>query len=152
MSDEKKLEDDVREFLNTKKDFGLEPSDTVLTDEQKKLSILSMALNATLVQFVLEGLFLPEQQLHFMGHLQDFANRLYNGESIKLPQTSQTLQINSKAGTLFYNATNIAFTSGSENFAAIKRAMQEVQQQQQDNNPLGQTEQINNDTAKPTLH
>lgn len=124
-----KLEKDTGDFIQNKFDFGLKPADYPLSDEQKKISVLAMAMNAAVVQFIFEGLISTEHQLHFMGHLQDYANRLYNGESVKMPYTSQTLQINSKAGNLFYEAAEIAFKQGSDNFKKINEEARKLQAQ-----------------------
>lgn len=137
-------EKELENFVKNVTDFGTTPSDVELTPEQKKLSTISMAVQATIVQFINEGLIPIDQQLHFMGHLQDFANRIYNGESIKLPNTQQTLQINSKAGTLFHAVTENALVNGSANFSELKRVSQEYAQLQEQ----GQTEQ----SGKRTLN
>lgn len=113
---------DMDDFMDNVKDFGATPPDFELTDEQKKLSSLSMAINATLIQFINEGFIPADQQLHFMGHLQDFMQRLYEGENLALPNTRQTLQLKSKAGTLYYQAAEEAFKHGRETFSAIKEA------------------------------
>lgn len=117
---------DLEKFMNNVGDFGKLPPDFEMTVEQKKLAVLAMAINAAIVQFINEGLFPHGQQLHFMGHLQDFANRLNNGESVNMPHTKQTLQVNSKAGTLFYQATENALVEGSANFSKIQEFSKEV--------------------------
>lgn len=139
--------EDMRQFMDRKFDFGKAPVDYPLTEDQKQISVLAMAINAAIVQLILEGLFPADEQLHLMGHLQDFANRLYNGESILMPGTGQTLQVNSKAGNLFYEASIEAFKNGTQNFEKVKQVAKELAEERQDNNPT--QEQFN---AKPTLH
>lgn len=116
---------DLEDFMLNRSDFGEKPLDYPLSSDEKKIAVMGMAVNATIVQLINEGLFPSEQQIHFMGHLQDFMDRMYNGEGIKLPNTQQTLQINSKAGTLYFEAMNHAFTNGSKNFSELKRLSEE---------------------------
>lgn len=125
---------DISKFNSGDLDFGNSPPSYELSIDQKKLAALAMAIQATVVQFVNEGLFDPTQQVHFMGHLQDFINRLYIGETMNLPNTKQTLQINSKVGNLFFEATNGAFTEGSARWAKIKEMSQEAAKQAERSN------------------
>lgn len=136
-------EDNVRNFIDNIKDFGKEPASKVLTDDQKKLAALSMAMNAAVIQFILEGIIPLDQQLHFMSHLQDFAARIYGGEDFRMEGVTHTLQVNSKAGNLFYDAVEDALKNGHENYLKIKRLSAEAQSA----NP--QTEQ---NIVKPTVH
>lgn len=115
------MSEDLKDFMENRVDFGTKPLEYPLTDDQKKLAAFAMALNASIVQFINEGLFPESQQMHFMGHLQDFMARLHAGEGVKMPNTSQTLQVNSKAGTLFFEASNDAFANGSKNWQEIQQ-------------------------------
>ncbi len=148
MSDDNKKQGDVKDFMSNRFDFGTKPSDIELNDWQKKMAALAMGMNAALVQFILEGIIPHAEQIHFMGHLQDYTARIYAGESIKLPGTDQTLQINSKAGNLFYTAAEEALANGRKNFEELKKLSQELRAQQVDEN----TEQNPNVQPKITVH
>lgn len=112
--------EDIKAFMENAKDFGLEPASSVLEEWQKKVAALSMGMNAAIVQLILEGSIKPEEQVHFMLHMQDFTARIFAGEKLKLPSTGQTLDINSKAGNLFFEAGEDALVNGSKNYARIK--------------------------------
>lgn len=140
--------EDVKAFMRGEYDFGERPATVALSEDQKKLAALGMAVNATLVQFIQEGIIPYDQQIHFMGHLQDFANRLYNGESIKMPDTRQTLQVNSQGGNLFYEASLDALTQGSANWEKIKDLGRKAHEEQQ---AQGQPAEQDN-VSKPTFH
>lgn len=141
----------IKQFMDGQADFGLLPSDGPLTEDQKRLSALGMAMNAAVVQFINEGLFPIEEQLHFMGHLQDFAARIYRGESLKLPNTNQTLQINSKAGNTFYEASVDALDNGVENFAKMKELSRKMAEAMEQGDP-NVREQSAVNPSKPTVH
>ncbi len=149
MSDDNKKPSDVSDFMSNRFDFGTKPADIELNDWQKKLAALAMGMNAALVQFILEGIIPNAEQIHFMGHLQDFTARIYAGESVKMPSTGQTLQINSKAGNLFYTAAEEALANGRKNIEELKRLSQELREQQAE----GKSEQNPNvSTPKTTVH
>lgn len=128
------MSNDLEEFMTNRFDFGERSADVELTDDQKRLAAIAMAINATIVQLINEGYFQPDQQIHFMGHLQDFMDRIYHGEGVKMPNTDQTLQVNSKAGNLFFTAMSNAFENGSAHFAEIKRVSQEMVKKMQEEN------------------
>lgn len=112
--------DDMKDFIEGKVDFGKVEPDFPMTEDQRQIAALTMATNCALVQLVLEGSIEPEQQMHFMSHLQDFAERIYGGESITFESNKdQTLQLNSKAGTLFYEAAMEALKNGHKNFKQL---------------------------------
>lgn len=146
--------EDIRNFNQNSIDYGAVPLDVALTSEQKKIATLSMALNATLVQFINEGLFSPDQMIHFIGHLQDFTQRIYEGENLQIPNTHQTLQINSKAGMLFAEATESAFLHGKETFIKIKAAMDAATKAQPTASvsDLEEFDNYGNNLSKPTFN
>lgn len=149
-------DDNIKDFMEGKIDFGKVPAEYPLTDEQRKLAAFSMGINGAIVQFITEGLIPAEQQLHFVGHLQDFINRLYNGESLSFPGVTQTLQVNSKAGNMFYEAAESALKEGTDTFNKITEFTKKVndfQREQQTNNvdPGEGVIQLT-DQSKPTLH
>lgn len=132
-------------FYDDKEDFGSLPADRVLTTEERKISALLMATNAAMIQFTLEGLFDPKEAMHFMAHLQDFANRLYKGDSVKFSEAFHTLKVDSQAGQLFANSGEDALVNGSANLAKYKAAVSEMAQQVQTTEGEG----LGN---KPTVH
>ena len=123
MSEYTKAEQDI---LENKIDVGLLPTTEPMTDEQKKLGAFMMAINLTLVQLILEGALPPGQELHFLGHLSDYLNRLMNGEKIRIPHNSNTFNVNGLIAEVFYKATERAMTRGSEDFAEMKRLFKEA--------------------------
>lgn len=138
--------DEIASFLEGSTDFGKQPATEVLEEWQKKIAALSMGMNAALVQFILEGIIPPEEQMHFIMHLHDFIGRIYSGEAIQLPYTRQTLDINSKAGNLFYKASEDSISNGHENYLRIKEAIGAAKAQIQ-------TEETKSDEpSKPTVH
>lgn len=141
------IKDEVEMFMKNDLDFGATPLEYELTPEQKKIAAMGMAVNATVIQLISEGIFPLEHQIHFMGHLQDFMDRIYKGESLRLPNVSQTLQVNSKAGNLFYEAANVAFEKGSESFQHMKDISQEMVKAMQDGDEPS-AENSNPDLAK----
>lgn len=110
----------IKEFQEGDRDFGLEPPDTPLTEEEKKLAALTMGMNAAVVQFISEGIIPAEQQGHFMMHLQDFTALIYAGEKLNIDGTNQTLALNSVLGRLFSTAAAEALINGHKNFERIK--------------------------------
>lgn len=147
MSDDEKT--DNTKFRENLQDFGKEPTDFPLDPNQKKLAAIAMGVQAAIIQFILEGLIPLSEQLHFMTHLQDFTARIYSGESLKFDGTGQTLQINSKAGTLFYQAAEEALENGHKNYEKLKEMTKAVNEQ---NAEANLTEQDNHVSTKPTLH
>lgn len=140
----------ARRFMAGEGDFGLEAPTTPLSEAEQRLAALSMAFNAALVQFISEGIIPYEQQVHFMGHLQDFANRLYRGEALKLDGTVQTLKVNSAAGNLFFEAAVDALENGTANYNKMKELTRKFAEDQQAGNSNGQVGAEDND--KPTVH
>jgi len=114
------FKDEVRQFMEAAIDYGKKPLEAPLTEEQKKLAALGMAINATIVQFVLEGILPEGEQMHFMMHLGDFAERLYKGELLKMPGTQQTMSVNSEAGRLYALAAEQELNHGHETFLKLK--------------------------------
>jgi hypothetical protein len=131
MSD--KFKEEIEEFYKRSADFGKEPLAEPLTDVERKQATLAMAVNAALIQFVLEGLLSPADQLHFMVHVSDFSERLYKGEEIKFPGAEQTMSVNSRAGWLYNAATDESFRNGSKSLADFKAAIAEYEAKQQTN-------------------
>jgi hypothetical protein len=131
---------DMKDFIANVVDFGKEPATAVLTEAEKRFAALCMAVNAAIVQFINEGVIPIEEQMHFMQHLQDFAERLYRGESLKLPNTGQTLQINSKSGNMFFAAGFEATENGHKNYVKINNMMRDLaaqaKAQQDDSEPV----------------
>lgn len=121
--------EDIGNFNASLEDYGEKPASVELTAEQKKLSVTGMALQAAVVQFIHEGLFSRDQQVHFMLHLQDFAERIYRGDKIKLPGTHQTLNVNSESGVLFYQAMEEALANGHKNFTRLNAEARELMAQ-----------------------
>lgn len=112
--------EEIKSFNTGEFDFGLVPADRELNEHEKRLASVTMAVNAAIVQFVIEGIIPFEEQVHFMGHLQDFISRIYRGDAVKLPGTAQTLALNSKAGNIFYEAAINALEHGEENFQKLQ--------------------------------
>jgi hypothetical protein len=136
-------ENDMKDFMTNVKDFGKEPATRELTDSEKRFAAISMAVNATVVQFINEGILPIGEQMHFMQHLQDFAERLYRGESLKLANTGQTLQINSKSGNMFFDAGTEAVENGHKNYVKINNLMRDLASKvQQDNDDAEPVEVI----------
>ncbi len=129
--------DELIALLDSGTDVGKMPATRVLTDDERKQVSFTMALNAALIQFVAEGLFDPSQQVHFMMHLQDFAARLYAGESVEFKGFPQTFLIDSKAGEVYLQASETALKSGRMEHKAPAEASTLVEQP---------------DAPKPTLH
>lgn len=136
-------------FYDDKEDFGSLPADRVLTTEERKVAAILMAVNAAMIQFTLEGLFEPSQSMHFMAHLQDFANRLYKGDSVKFSEAFHTLKVDSQAGQLFAASGEDALVNGSANLAKYKSAVNELAQQVQSAETKEGEDDLGN---KPTLH
>jgi hypothetical protein len=138
-------------------DYGLRALNTPLTEEQRKIASMGMAFNAALVQFVLEGIIPFEQQGHFMGHLADFAERIYRGEKVKLPYTTQTLAVDSEAGRLYAEAAIDELENGHKNYMKMKERQAarnaELEAEAAEN---GEETSLSADsveqTRKPTLH
>lgn len=118
--------EDISNFNGNLEDYGEKPASVELTPEQKKLSVIGMALQAAIVQFIHEGLFPRDQQVHFMLHLQDFAERLHRGGKLKLPGTHQTLNVDSESGVLFYQALEEALENGHKNFTRLNEEARQV--------------------------
>jgi hypothetical protein len=137
--------DDIEDFMDNIKDFGKEPAERALTENEKKLAALAMGMNAAIVQFINEGIIPLEEQIHFMLHLQDFTARIYNGEDLKIPRTNQTLQINSKAGNLFLEAAEEALINGHKNYKSINEKLKALE-------PNIEKEHENVTEDKRTLH
>lgn len=142
-------DNDIKKFLEGKVDFGVTPAEYPLTDEQRKLAAFGMAFNAAVIQFILEGVIPEDQQLHFIGHLQDFVNRLYKGESLTFPGVPQTLQLNSKSGNLFYEAAERALVEGSKAFDQIKEFTKLMNEDREQTNKVPDPDAS---IVKPTLH
>lgn len=142
---------DEDNFTVGKVDLGTQPALYPLTDDQKKLASVAMAVNATLVTLIAEGIFPIDHQVHFMGHFQDFMDRIYNGEGVKLDNVNQTLQVNAKTGNLFFEATNNAFYNGSKNFADLKEVSKEMVRRMNAENGASPTI-VGEPVSKPTLH
>lgn len=146
-------EEDFKKFMTNAKDFGKEPIDKPLSAEEYKLTALAMAVNAALIQFVNEGVLAAEQQIHFMMHVQDFSNRLFDGEVLKLENTYQSLAVDSAAGRLYQLATEEAFKHGSENYARLKEiGRQQAEDRQQNGETFNPEEGEAHVSSKPTLH
>lgn len=145
-----KYSDKVQNFYESGEDFGKKPLDAPLTDEQKKVGAMAMAMNAAVVQLVLEGVLAPEEQLHFMLHFNDFAERIYGGEEIQMLGTVQTFAVNSEAGKLYAEATEEALKNGHKNYVKIKQRQQEYLERK---SAAEQTNNLEGDpNVKPTLH
>lgn len=140
----------INEFMQNKADYGEVPADYVLTEDQKRLAALAMGINAAVVQFILEGFIPIDEQIHFMGHLHDFTNRIYNGEALKMPSTTQTLNINAKSGTLFFEAAEDALKNGTENFHKLRELGAKLAEAAKQDNVENSTMEQQN--VKPTLH
>lgn len=147
MSDLKTLRE---QFYDKTVDLGSLPPAEPLTDGDKKLAAITMAINAALIQFIAEGVIENGQQIHFMAHLQDFTARIYGGEEVRLNNTPHTLKVDSLVGTLFAKAAEDAFIHGHENYLSFKKAVDEAS---------AQTAQDNQDNegvpfvqSKPTVH
>lgn len=147
----------IDQFMDNEKDYGLEPISEPIPDAERKLASLLMATNATVMQLINEGVLDPPQMLHFMIHLQEFANRIYKGETVKLPGVPQTLAVDSIGGKLFVQSANIALTEGVQNAINIREALKEAQEQYHkrvgrltdDDDKQTSLEQNN---EKPTVH
>lgn len=94
------------------RDLGKEPSSRALTEVERKLIASSMAVNASIVQFMLEGIVPAEEQVHFMIHYADFLARLYAGEDVKINGIPSTFSVDSKAGELYLEAVEEALKHG----------------------------------------
>lgn len=146
----------IDDFMSNLDDFGTKKPIAELSLEDRKVSALMQALNATIYQFVIEGVIPMPEQLHFMIHFQEFAGKLWKGETITLPGVPQSLNLNSQAGELFAESGNNALTSGEENANKIREMMANAKRQyeakiggEDDSDKQTSLEQ-NND--KPTLH
>lgn len=143
---------DFEKFMHNAEDYGVKPIDKPLEEQQRKLVALAMAVNAAVIQFVNEGILEPAQQIHFMMHVQDFANQLIDGGKLRLENTPQTLAVDSAAGRLYHTATEIAFKHGSENFARLKELGRQQAMQNNDANFDPETNGDANVGSKTTLH
>lgn len=127
-------------FYDNKEDFGIQPAERVLTEAEKQISVYNMALNAAIATLISEGAFPPGQQVHLMVHLQDFVQRLYQGETVRLPGVFHTLKLDSRIGTLFADAAKDALSHGTETFKEFQKAVREAQDKaEQDNNEGAQS-------------
>lgn len=142
------MNEDVKNFNLGNFDFGEKPADYELSPDQKRIAAMSMGINAAIVQFVLEGYIPYDQQVHFMGHLQDFTSRIYRGESVKMPGTKQTLKLDSKAGTLFLEAAINALEHGEENFKKLNEWAKELEQRKAE----GNDDPVPTEAKPQTLH
>lgn len=93
-------------------DIGILPTTREWTDAEKKLVAFSMAIQASMTQFIAEKLFSSDQQQHFLVHLQDFAARLYAGEDVTFGPDFPTYRVLSQAGDLFLSVTESAIKEG----------------------------------------
>lgn len=137
--------DDIDEFRSGV-DFGDKPLKAPMSDLERKIASIAMAIQATMIQLIIENAFDEKQQVHFMVHLQDFMQRLYDGEALNFPDVSQTLKVDSGSGSLFLDAVNEGIKHGHEKFMAIQeegKRMVAAQQTEQDNG---------NAEPKHTLH
>lgn len=138
----------IKDFLKGNSDFGLTPLETPLTEEEKKLASIAMGVNAAVAQFILEGIIPAEEQIHFMIHLQDFAARIYAGETWKMEGTNHTIALNSAVGKMFVEAANEALVNGhniSEKYKEMAKKAQEIDKQTSLETKIS-------DLPKPTLH
>ncbi len=112
------------------KDQGVAPAEG-MSEEQRMLSTLLLAVNASLVQLLGEGVISGGDMTHFLMRFNDFANRLYKGEKVTFPfhvkqasagddQVPQTLAVNSKMGELYALAAEWAMQHGSEVYKEAK--------------------------------
>jgi len=144
-NDDKKRED----FMTGNVDYGRVALETPLTDEEKKMAAFGMAINAALIQFILEGIIPIEHQIHFMVHVQDFAAKLYAGEEVRFPDVKQTLALNSEAGRMYAMAAEDALNNGTKNFDKIRELSRAVREQNEQTNKDGETPSL--DTPR-TFH
>lgn len=142
------MNEDVKKFNLGEFDFGEKPADRELTPSEKQIAAMSMGINAAIVQFVLEGFIPYAEQVHFMGHLQDFTSRIYRGEAVKMPGTTQTLKLDSKAGNLFLDAAINALEHGEENFKKLNEWAKELKQRQAE----GNDDPVPTEAKPQTLH
>lgn len=146
----------IDEFMDNTKDFGLVPLSEPMSDADRKVASMLMATNAALMQLILEGVMPPAEQLHFMIHLQEFANRIYKGEAVKLPTVAQTLAVDSIGGKMFLGSANVALTDGVNNANRIREALKDAnaQYEKQVSRLTDNDEQTNKEVkdVKPTLH
>lgn len=116
----------IEDFMDNLKDFGKEPLETPLTEQERRLATVAMAYNAAIIQLSNEGIIPPGQEIHFQMHAMDFINRLWNGEAINFPNTPQTLKVDSQTGKLYADASEQYLTRGTEFYKNIRNILQEV--------------------------
>lgn len=156
----KTYEKEVEEFMTTQDvvDYGKKPLETPLTDTEKKLAAITMATNAAIIQFVNEGILPFEHQGHFFSHLADFAVRIYSGEPLSLPNTTQTLDVNSDAGRLYARSAEDELVNGHKKFEEMQQRMAAMEKMLRivgvSDEPSLSTEEANSDKqgSKTTFH
>jgi len=136
--DDKKRED----FMTGAVDYGRVPPTRELSEEEKKIATFTMAANAAVIQFMLEGIIPIEHQIHFMVHMQDFTARLWKGEEIRFPDVKQTLSLDSEAGRMYADAASDALLNGSKNYKAVKELSAAVKESREQTNNLDGTPSV----------
>lgn len=124
MSDQKE-----KDYFIQGADYASKPLDYPLDENQKKLAALTMAVNAAMIQLVLEGSFDPREQMHFMSHLAEFADKAFHDEEITFPD-APPMKLNSKLGTMFYEAAEKALKEGRKVHQEVRDAAQKFIQNQ----------------------
>lgn len=104
--------DEFMELIQSDVDLGKEPTKVVFTKAEEELIAFAQAVQAGMIQFVLEGIIPSSEQAHFIIHLQDFMARLYAGENISFDGIKQSFSVNSRNGELFLGAVREAFKNG----------------------------------------
>lgn len=111
--DRKMFED----FLQNK-DLGKVELTTPLTVDERKLTAIVMGMQMAILQFVKEGLIEPKEQIHFMLHLNEYANMIYEGKEIIV--NGQTMNLTSKLSKVFLDSANISLTDGKKAFDRVR--------------------------------
>lgn len=117
------------DFFNSKEDFGSEPASEPMSDANKRLVAVFMAVNATLLQFVNEGVLPAEEQMHFMNHFQDFVNRIYKGEALTFSGVKHTLNVNSRLGSELLGSVDNMLEHGHEQYIRVVNMVKQMQAQ-----------------------
>lgn len=129
-----------------KKDQGLEPATSTLSDAERRFTALHMGIIAAFIQMAKEGVFPVDQHAHFMMHLQDFVARLYEGQGIDLhipgfsvsghrdakrgDEQTQTFAVDSALGNLFQDVGNYLIVNGKLNIPTETTGINEAPEQE----------------------
>lgn len=113
-AEDRKLFED---FLKNK-DLGKVELETPLTVDEKKLVSIVMGMQLAVLQFLKEGLIEPNEQMHFILHLNEYANMIYEGKEIVIE--GQTMNLTSQLSKVFLDSTNLALLEGKKSFDRVR--------------------------------